>query len=133
MFSKSSPKTHLFSFPLTHHVDSSKDTKNNKSSKDKSTNSDDGESGESNERHCFFHTEISKRSFKKKKKPQAEDDDDVVCQICKSGDNDDKLLLCDKCDNGFHTYCINLSTIPSGKWFCADCTLKVRCCGCLRF
>ena len=29
----------------------------------------------------------------------------VICQICNSDDNEDKLLLCDNCDCGNHTYC----------------------------
>ena len=38
------------------------------------------------------------------------------------------MLLCDgfKCDVAQHTFCCNppLATIPSGKWFCQQCTLK---------
>ena len=29
----------------------------------------------------------------------------VICQICNSDSNEDKLLLCDNCDKGNHTYC----------------------------
>lgn len=29
----------------------------------------------------------------------------VICQICNSDSNEDKLLLCDNCDRGNHTYC----------------------------
>ena len=29
----------------------------------------------------------------------------VICQICNCDDNEDKLLLCDNCDSGNHTYC----------------------------
>jgi len=32
------------------------------------------------------------------------------CQICRSGDNEGQLLLCDYCDMGFHTYCFKVLT-----------------------
>lgn len=28
------------------------------------------------------------------------DDDDTVCEICRLSTNEDRLLLCDQCDNG---------------------------------
>ena len=45
------------------------------------------------------------------------------CSVCNLGDNDDQLLLCDYCDNGFHTYCLVpvLETIPEGTWYCTTC------------
>ncbi|KAF3420049.1 hypothetical protein E2986_02862 [Frieseomelitta varia] len=38
------------------------------------------------------------------------------CQFCHSGDNEDKLLLCDGCDRGYHTYCFRpkMENIPDG-------------------
>ena len=40
------------------------------------------------------------------------------CQFCHSGDNEDKLLLCDGCDRGYHTYCFRpkMENIPDGDW-----------------
>ncbi|KAJ8872271.1 hypothetical protein PR048_025873 [Dryococelus australis] len=40
------------------------------------------------------------------------------CQFCHSGDNEDKLLLCDGCDKGYHTYCFRpkMDNIPDGDW-----------------
>ena len=48
------------------------------------------------------------------------------CQLCKGGDNEDKLLLCDACDRGYHTYCFKppLDQIPDGDWFCWECINK---------
>jgi len=48
------------------------------------------------------------------------------CQLCKGGDNEDKLLLCDACDRGYHTYCFKppLEQIPEGDWFCWECINK---------
>lgn len=31
---------------------------------------------------------------------------EIVCEICQNADNADKLLLCDKCDLGFHIFCL---------------------------
>uniref|UniRef100_A0A803YHI5 Bromodomain adjacent to zinc finger domain protein 2B n=1 Tax=Meleagris gallopavo TaxID=9103 RepID=A0A803YHI5_MELGA len=51
----------------------------------------------------------------------------VYCQICRKGDNEELLLLCDGCDKGCHTYCHRpkITTIPDGDWFCPACIAKV--------
>lgn len=40
------------------------------------------------------------------------------CQFCQSGESEDKLLLCDGCDRGYHTYCFKpkMEKIPEGDW-----------------
>ncbi|XP_014245152.1 bromodomain adjacent to zinc finger domain protein 2B-like isoform X4 [Cimex lectularius] len=50
------------------------------------------------------------------------------CQFCHSGDNEDKLLLCDGCDKGYHTYCFKpkMENIPEGDWFCHQCLNKAK-------
>ncbi|ORX34394.1 PLU-1-like protein-domain-containing protein [Kockovaella imperatae] len=49
-----------------------------------------------------------------------------VCEVCRRGDGADKILLCDQCDRGFHTYCLDppLSHVPSWEWFCTPCVLS---------
>ncbi|XP_044258183.1 PHD and RING finger domain-containing protein 1 isoform X2 [Tribolium madens] len=59
--------------------------------------------------------------------PQNEVDileDPTFCEICGSSDREDRMLLCDGCDLGFHLECLNppLADIPIGSWFCNDCT-----------
>lgn len=51
-----------------------------------------------------------------------------TCQVCKKGDNDECLLLCDGCDRGCHMYCLRpkITQIPEGDWFCPTCVAKVR-------
>ncbi|XP_061743400.1 bromodomain adjacent to zinc finger domain protein 2B isoform X14 [Nerophis ophidion] len=51
----------------------------------------------------------------------------VYCQMCKKGDNEDLLLLCDGCDKGCHTYCHKpkITCIPEGDWYCPACISKV--------
>ena len=45
------------------------------------------------------------------------------CEICGSGEQNDKMLLCDRCNCGFHMHCLNppLTTVPVGEWFCDTC------------
>jgi len=54
--------------------------------------------------------------------------DSMPCEICKSNyDNDDEeLLLCDGCNNGFHLECLSpkLDSVPEGAWFCPECETK---------
>ncbi|KAJ2780313.1 hypothetical protein GGI15_003585 [Coemansia interrupta] len=47
------------------------------------------------------------------------------CEVCRSGENDEKMLICDGCDRGFHMYCLSppLSTIPTNDWYCNACVL----------
>ncbi|KAK3009575.1 hypothetical protein RJ639_013968 [Escallonia herrerae] len=48
----------------------------------------------------------------------------VTCEQCRSGDRADELLLCDKCDKGFHMLCTSpiVARIPIGPWFCPSCS-----------
>ena len=33
----------------------------------------------------------------------------------------DKMLFCDHCDRGYHTFCVGLAAIPTGRWECPTC------------
>ncbi|KAL6523079.1 putative Histone-lysine N-methyltransferase atxr5 [Orobanche hederae] len=48
----------------------------------------------------------------------------VACEQCGSGERDDELLLCDRCDRGYHMLCVRpiVARIPMGPWFCAACS-----------
>lgn len=50
----------------------------------------------------------------------------VTCQVCRKGDNDDCLLLCDSCDRGCHMYCLRpkITQVPEGDWFCPTCVAQ---------
>uniref|UniRef100_A0A087Y1P6 Bromodomain adjacent to zinc finger domain, 2A n=1 Tax=Poecilia formosa TaxID=48698 RepID=A0A087Y1P6_POEFO len=50
----------------------------------------------------------------------------VTCQVCRKGDNDECLLLCDGCDRGCHMYCLKpkITQVPEGDWFCPTCVPK---------
>ncbi|KAM9351006.1 bromodomain adjacent to zinc finger domain protein 2A [Symphorus nematophorus] len=52
----------------------------------------------------------------------------VTCQVCRKGDNDDCLLLCDSCDRGCHMYCLRpkITQVPEGDWFCPTCVAQTE-------
>ena len=52
-------------------------------------------------------------------KPQA----DLPCQVCHDHRHWESMLLCDHCDLGWHTYCLEppLEDVPEGRWLCPDC------------
>lgn len=52
--------------------------------------------------------------------------ENTTCFICADGNNEDKLILCDSCDNGFHTFCLNLKKVPGGSWYCPKCVRKTN-------
>uniref|UniRef100_A0AA85KJM0 [histone H3]-trimethyl-L-lysine(4) demethylase n=1 Tax=Trichobilharzia regenti TaxID=157069 RepID=A0AA85KJM0_TRIRE len=60
-----------------------------------------------------------------KKKPSV---GKMVCSVCKLGNDDEYLLLCDGCDTfgACHTYCLDppLSDVPKGNWYCRDCVIR---------
>lgn len=43
--------------------------------------------------------------------------------MCNRDDDDESMLLCDKCDAGYHMGCLDppLSSLPAGDWFCPKC------------
>ncbi|XP_037628330.1 lysine-specific demethylase 5B-B isoform X2 [Sebastes umbrosus] len=47
----------------------------------------------------------------------------VVCLVCSSGGDEERLLLCDGCDDSYHTFCLipPLPDIPKGDWRCPKC------------
>ncbi|KAF1313346.1 Bromodomain-containing protein 4, partial [Globisporangium splendens] len=45
------------------------------------------------------------------------------CRNCQTNHVKDRLLLCDRCDAAYHTFCLSspLSKVPTGEWFCPLC------------
>eukprot|EP00026_Physarum_polycephalum_P007071 Phypoly_transcript_07124.p1 GENE.Phypoly_transcript_07124~~Phypoly_transcript_07124.p1 ORF type:complete len:533 (+),score=111.78 Phypoly_transcript_07124:62-1660(+) len=52
-----------------------------------------------------------------------------MCEVCNDPGNEDKLMICDACDAGYHTFCISppLNRPPQGGWRCQDCVQCVHC------
>uniref|UniRef100_A0A671PZH0 [histone H3]-trimethyl-L-lysine(4) demethylase n=1 Tax=Sinocyclocheilus anshuiensis TaxID=1608454 RepID=A0A671PZH0_9TELE len=46
-----------------------------------------------------------------------------VCLMCGTGNDEDRLLLCDGCDDSYHTFCLipPLGDVPKGDWRCPKC------------
>ena len=43
----------------------------------------------------------------------------AICYVCKKGDREEDLLVCDaECNGGAHYDCLGFSELPTGDWFC---------------
>ena len=51
-----------------------------------------------------------------------------ICNLCGIDRDDHSVLLCNKCDIEYHTYCLNtsLARIPKRDWFCTSRILKPK-------
>ncbi|XP_008048792.1 PHD and RING finger domain-containing protein 1 isoform X2 [Carlito syrichta] len=54
---------------------------------------------------------------------QEEEEDPTFCEVCGRSDREDRLLLCDGCDAGYHMECLDppLQEVPVDEWFCQEC------------
>uniref|UniRef100_A0A1A8GR66 [histone H3]-trimethyl-L-lysine(4) demethylase n=1 Tax=Nothobranchius korthausae TaxID=1143690 RepID=A0A1A8GR66_9TELE len=52
--------------------------------------------------------------------------DSYVCRMCGRGDDDEKLLQCDSCDENYHAYCLlpPLTDPPKCNWRCPKCVAE---------
>ena len=59
---------------------------------------------------------------------EREDYGDATCEQCGTGERPDELLLCDKCDKGFHMNCVRpiVVRVPIGSWLCPKCSGERR-------
>ncbi|XP_037539335.1 PHD and RING finger domain-containing protein 1 [Nematolebias whitei] len=50
------------------------------------------------------------------------------CEVCGGSDREDRLLLCDGCDAGYHMECLTppLDSVPVEEWFCPECEANNR-------
>ncbi|XP_064411973.1 PHD finger protein 10 isoform X2 [Latimeria chalumnae] len=44
-----------------------------------------------------------------------------TCIICGQPHHEEEMMFCDECDRGYHTFCVGLKVIPSGRWICECC------------
>ncbi|CAL8069718.1 unnamed protein product [Calicophoron daubneyi] len=43
------------------------------------------------------------------------------CVECQDSGHEEQMMFCDKCDRGYHAFCVGLEEIPDGKWECPLC------------
>ena len=51
-------------------------------------------------------------------------EDPTLCEVCNQCDREDRMLLCDGCDAGYHLECLTppLEEIPmEDLWYCPEC------------
>ena len=47
----------------------------------------------------------------------------LECKVCSSADREESMILCDKCEQGYHLECLlpPLAVVPEGEWMCPVC------------
>lgn len=77
--------------------------------------------------------EIEVSSFKRMRKnsdgekvevrKQGKEEFDQICEQCRSGLHGEVMLLCDRCNKGWHIHCLSppLKQVPLGNWYCLEC------------
>merc|ERR1711917_7035 len=43
------------------------------------------------------------------------------CCVCAKAGKENLMIFCDRCDRGYHTFCVGLRAIPKGLWVCRIC------------
>ncbi|XP_042035148.1 bromodomain adjacent to zinc finger domain protein 2B-like [Salvia splendens] len=48
------------------------------------------------------------------------------CKVCEQVDSSKNMLICDNCDDAFHTACYNprIKVLPVSEWICSSCLKK---------
>uniref|UniRef100_A0A8C2C0P1 PHD and ring finger domains 1 n=1 Tax=Cyprinus carpio TaxID=7962 RepID=A0A8C2C0P1_CYPCA len=86
-------------------------------------------------RKCYGGKVQKTIAVKKPVKPGEEqvdvDLDQTSCEVCGGRDREDRLLLCDGCDAGYHMECLTppLDAVPVEEWFCPECIANNRTSG----
>ena len=71
---------------------------------------------------CPWHSKGKVR--KERVSKDRDEEDNIICAICDKGTYPAKLVLCDSCDQGYHTFCYGLEKVPKGECVCASCAIK---------
>ncbi|KAK6935388.1 JmjN domain [Dillenia turbinata] len=102
----------------------------NQLNKEKGKNGKRGMNGDRKDEHSFGFSCSKRRkgnqdcvAGSKLCKFETMDDRDQICEQCESGLHGEVMLLCDRCNRGWHIYCLSppLKRIPPGNWYCLEC------------
>lgn len=60
-------------------------------------------------------------------KPRIEEqiqEDPTYCEVCQECNREDRMLLCDGCDLGYHLECLTppMDEVPLDEWYCPECS-----------
>ncbi|XP_024901947.1 PHD and RING finger domain-containing protein 1 isoform X6 [Pteropus alecto] len=74
-------------------------------------------------RACYGGKILKKIPVQNARAAEDEDEDPTFCEVCGHSDREDRLLLCDSCDAGYHMECLEppLREVPVDEWFCPEC------------
>jgi hypothetical protein len=73
-------------------------------------------------------SEISPEVVERKSLPErtvacpGENNYDEGCRVCRRDEDHANLLLCEACNDEYHTYCLEppLQSVPDDDWFCGE-------------
>ncbi|KAH9260803.1 hypothetical protein BASA81_001270 [Batrachochytrium salamandrivorans] len=59
---------------------------------------------------------------------EEDEEEGASCNVCGDWHQEESMLLCDRCNGGFHQHCLNppLLTLPAGMWICPLCLAKEK-------
>lgn len=52
-----------------------------------------------------------------------------TCAVCRQMNDENMIMFCDRCDRGYHSYCVGLLHVPQGSWICKPCEAVVDATG----
>ncbi|XP_037018932.2 PHD and RING finger domain-containing protein 1 isoform X2 [Artibeus jamaicensis] len=72
-----------------------------------------------------FGGKVLKKIPVERARAREEEEDPTFCEVCGRSDREDRLLLCDSCDAGYHMECLDppLQEVPVDEWFCPECAV----------
>jgi len=50
-----------------------------------------------------------------------------TCTVCQQPHHEDEMMFCDKCDRGYHTFCVGMDSIPTGEWMGTNASIRRIC------
>eukprot|EP01114_Cavostelium_apophysatum_P018027 TRINITY_DN548_c0_g1_i1.p1 TRINITY_DN548_c0_g1~~TRINITY_DN548_c0_g1_i1.p1 ORF type:complete len:1044 (-),score=386.50 TRINITY_DN548_c0_g1_i1:46-3177(-) len=66
--------------------------------------------------------------FRHEGEEEIQEDRPLGCQVCYKDNDEDKILLCDSCDQEYHMFCLDppITTVPRGMWYCNKCAPQIE-------